>query len=458
MVREAPVLIPCMASPTLQPLANLTLPGGGRPVLRSESAKTLMRMVERVAGSPVAVLIQGETGSGKELIARALHDLSPRRNKPWIDLNCAALPEHLIESELFGHEKGAFSGADYLKIGLFELAGGGTLFLDEIGELDPRAQAKLLRVLDDVSYYRLGGTKKVEVDVRVVAATNRDLRAAAEAGKFRSDLFFRLNQIQLFVPPLRERLEDIEDIARQVLENCRPGTQLSAEALQLLRSYSWPGNIRELKNVVLSAAALLPSGSTTIGAKDLAKNIQHANVSFNEEDHTPGDLDAMERVMIERAVKENVGHQAAAADALGISRRTLTRKIKAYQLDNGGGRGGRALGSLNLGQDRYFRAVMDRPVLIRSSGWKETVESVNLSSSGIGVRNIKEPQHFDGTLDLEFSFDESAPKLTLRGQITWADSQENAGIRFVTVPRASQELIDGWIARKRTEEGWIRIP
>src|SRR5271157_5819674 len=168
------VVRPSMA-PSTPRESPLDLPGGIRPVMSSGPAKALMRLVERIAASPASVLIQGETGTGKELIARALHHLSPRSHKPWIDINCAALPEHLVESELFGHEKGAFSGADSLKIGLFELAHGGTLFLDEIGELDPRVQGKLLRVLDDAPYYRLGGTRKVPVDVRVIAATNRDL-------------------------------------------------------------------------------------------------------------------------------------------------------------------------------------------------------------------------------------------------------------------------------------------
>jgi transcriptional regulator with AAA-type ATPase domain len=443
-----------MAPPTLQDLVPLVLPGGIRPVISSPAAKALMRLVERVASSPASVLVQGETGSGKELIARAIHQLSPRGQKPLIDINCAALPEHLIESELFGHEKGAFSGADSRKIGLFELAHGGTLFLDEIGELDPRVQGKLLRVLDDAPYYRLGGTKKVPVDVRVIAATNRDLRASANSGKFRSDLYFRLSQVQLFVPPLRERIEDIEEIAQQILSKCCTGTQVSPNALKALQSYSWPGNIRELKNVLTSAAVMLETGCSTIHAKDLPENLSKTCASEREDTPT-GDLDSMERLMIERALKENDGNQAAAAEALGISRRTLSRKLKASHLANAAIRSGRGFGSLNLEQYRYFRAAMDRQVLIRSPRCEETVESVNLSSSGIGVRKMKQFQGFSGSVDLEFSLDESGPRMTLKGKITWADSQGNAGIRFLSVPRNSQELIDAWITRMRTEEGWI---
>src|SRR3954463_5384121 len=211
--------------------------------------RRLMQMVERVARSNASVLITGETGSGKEFIARALHHHSLRCSKPWIDLNCAALPEHLVESELFGYEKGAFSGADSLKQGLFELANGGTLFLDEIGELEPKIQVKLLRVLDNVPYYRLGGNKKVSVDVRIIAATNQDLTAAVKTGRFRSDLYHRLGQIQLRIPPLRERPDDVEALAQYFLDQNSPGLRFSAEALKRLREYKWLGNVRELRNL-----------------------------------------------------------------------------------------------------------------------------------------------------------------------------------------------------------------
>ena len=447
-------------APSTSQESRLDLPGGIRPVMSSGPAKALMGLVERIAPSPASVLIQGETGTGKELIARALHHLSSRSQKPWVDINCAALPEHLIESELFGHEKGAFSGADSLKVGLFELAHGGTLFLDEIGELDPRVQGKLLRVLDDAPYYRLGGTKKVPVDMRVIAATNRDLRAAADSGRFRSDLYFRLSQVQLLVPPLRERLEDIEEIANQVFANYRPGTQLSPEALQILRSYSWPGNIRELKNVLTSAAVVLEAGCSTIRPADLPKNLVQGSDPTRESDASQeqvpsGDLDSMERLMIEQALKENDGSLAAAADALGISRRTLSRKSKAYRLEVGDSG---SLGSLSLHQSRYFRSRIERPIVIRSPRFKEIVESVNLSSSGLGVRNIKQPQNFLGVFDVEFSFAESGPKITLKGRITWADPQGNAGIRFVSVPRQLQKLIDNWITESKTQEGWSKKP
>src|SRR5438309_4990010 len=189
--------------------AEMQLVDGTTAVVRSEIMRKLMAMVERVAQQDAAVLIVGETGSGKEMVAKAIHQHSLRCGKPFVDVNCAAFPEHLIESELFGYEKGAFSGADNTKKGFFELADGGSLFLDEVGELDTRVQVKLLRVLDGVSYFRLGGNKKIQVNVRLIAATNRDLEQEVAAGRFRRDLFHRLGQIQLRVPPLRERIEDI---------------------------------------------------------------------------------------------------------------------------------------------------------------------------------------------------------------------------------------------------------
>src|SRR5438876_256196 len=213
-------------------------------VFSSEPMRELRRLVVRVARSNAAVLITGESGVGKELIARALHHHSLRCSKPWVDVNCAALPEHLIESELFGYEKGAFSGAQGPKAGLFELAHGGTLFLDEVGELEPRMQVKLLRVLDGVPYYRVGGQKKVPVDARIVAATNQDLEAAVDKGRFRTDLFHRLNQCHVRVPPLRERRADIVPLAEHFLRQHGGHAEFSPEAKAALEQYHWPGNVR----------------------------------------------------------------------------------------------------------------------------------------------------------------------------------------------------------------------
>src|SRR5579871_208876 len=215
---------------------------GMTAVIQSAPMRQLMHKVEKIAKSSAAVLIIGETGSGKEVVARALHHHSLRCGKPWIDVNCAALPDHLLESELFGHEKGAFSGADSMKQGFFELANGGTLFLDEVGELDLKMQVKLLRVLDGTPYYRLGGTRKVTVDVRIVAATNVDLRAAVEKGTFRRDLYHRLDQARMEVPPLRARTDDVEALAHFFLHREAPHLQFTPAAMQTMRSHAWPGN------------------------------------------------------------------------------------------------------------------------------------------------------------------------------------------------------------------------
>jgi DNA-binding NtrC family response regulator len=290
-------------------------------VIASPAMQRLMQTVERIAPSSASVLVTGESGSGKEVIARAMHHYSLRATRPWVDLSCAALPEHLIESELFGYEKGAFSGADNLKAGLFELAHQGTLFLDEIGELDPRMQVKLLRVLDGVPYYRLGGTRKVTSDVRIVAATNRGLEQAVAQGTFRGDLYHRLSQIILEVPPLRERVEDIAPIARHFLAQHDPRLTLSDDAVKALEAHSWPGNIRELRNVVIKAAVLA-----------LDPEVRAANLSLPNAPQKAAatNLDGVEKQTIMDVLARTGGHQQKAAALLGISRRTLSRKLRAY--------------------------------------------------------------------------------------------------------------------------------
>jgi DNA-binding NtrC family response regulator len=316
---------------------------GLRAVIESQPMSALLEKARRFALSDAPVLIQGESGSGKEVAARALHHFSMRCAQPWVDISCAALPEHLVESELFGHEKGAFSGAESRKEGLFELAHNGTLFLDEVGELEPRLQVKLLRVLDCGSYYRLGGTRKVQVNVRVVAATNRDLTAEIAGGGFRKDLFHRLSGLQLSVPPLRERRADILPIAGLLLETAAPASRWSAEAEQALVAYDWPGNVRELRNVV-SASLALADGSV-IELADLPPAVQAAispsldlaraslAVSGLMEGggaEGGGLLQHAERQLIFTVLRDTDGHQERAARILGISSRTLSRKLKEY--------------------------------------------------------------------------------------------------------------------------------
>ncbi len=299
-------------------------------VVASPAMRQLLELAQRIAQTTAAVLITGESGSGKELIARAIHHYSLRGSKPWVDVSCAALPEHLVESELFGYEKGAFSGADSPKPGLFELANHGTLFLDEIGELEPRMQVKLLRVLDGVSYYRLGGVRKVAVDVRIVAATNQDLERMIPNGLFRGDLFHRLGQICLHVPPLRERPEDIVPIAEHFLQQTNPRSFFSGDALRVLQKYTWPGNVRELRNAVTKAAVLARDSEIRADDMVLGRPTNGNGVEANGAVSSLPNLDGMEKSAILKVLAQTNGHQQRAADLLGISRRTLSRKLKLY--------------------------------------------------------------------------------------------------------------------------------
>ncbi|MFN8570768.1 MAG: sigma-54 dependent transcriptional regulator [Gemmatimonadaceae bacterium] len=247
----------------------------------SEAIREVLVKVEQIAPVSSTVLIEGESGTGKELVARAIHRLSPRRNKPFIAVNVGALPETLLESELFGHEKGAFTGAAERRLGRFELAHGGTIFLDEIGEIPLSTQVKLLRVLEEREITRVGGTQTIPVDVRVVTATNAPLRASVERGTFRSDLYFRLNVLSMYLPPLRERKADIPILVRQFVqqlskEHDRPFHGIAAEAMQLLTEYEWPGNVRELRNLIESMVVLSPGRE--IGAADIPAQLRESGL------------------------------------------------------------------------------------------------------------------------------------------------------------------------------------
>lgn len=434
-------------------------------VVNSEPMRKLMQMVERVARASASVMLTGETGSGKEFIARALHHHSLRCTKPWIDLNCAALPEHLVESELFGYEKGAFSGADSLKQGLFELANGGTLFLDEIGELEPKVQVKLLRVLDGVPYYRLGGNKKVSVDVRIIAATNQDLEAAVKAGRFRSDLYHRLGQVQLRIPPLRERLEDIDALAEYFLQQHCPGIHFSPEALEALRKFPWTGNVRELRNVVIQVSMVadgpevkpadLPAEIAFGG--DLPPTSSQSVVPIKVAPSEPhvSDLVQLEKQTILRTLAQTGGHQGMAADQLGISRRTLSRKLKQYNLQTENENALGPLGVLSREQQQYFRAAIDLPVTISTSRGAEIhARTVNLSSGGMCVCGVDNPLQCSGTLSIRFPLPGRDLIVETKAQVAWADVQKKAGIRFIDFPSDYQLTLDRWLHARQQEEGW----
>jgi DNA-binding NtrC family response regulator len=298
---------------------------GMEAVIHSAAMRDIMSTVQRAASTNAAVLITGESGTGKEVVARAVHCYSTRSNGPWIDVSCAALPDHLVESELFGYEKGAFTNATGAKRGFFELADQGTLFLDEIGELDLRLQVKLLRVLDGTSYYRIGGTRKVNCNARIVAATNRNLIAEG----FRNDLYHRICQIHVHIPALRERRDDIAPLAMHFLRQQNPQLSFADDAIAALQAYSWPGNVRELRNVVINAA--LRASRTVVRAFDLPVMMPEAKPVRLSIVDTPCNLSSVERDTILEALRSTNGHRQRAADLLGISRRTLIRKLNVYR-------------------------------------------------------------------------------------------------------------------------------
>ena len=298
----------------------------------SPAMAALIADIRRVAPSQAKVLITGENGAGKDLVAEAIHRLSKRAGKPFVKLNCAAIPRDLVESELFGHEKGAFTGALQRKVGRLERADQGTLFLDEIGDLSAESQAKLLRAIETGEVDRIGATETIRVDVRILSATNKDLSAAMENGEFRRDLFYRLNGVPLQVPPLRERRGDIPPLARHFLERAcasedRPAKRLSPEALALLEEYRWPGNVRELKNL-MERAAILVEGQD-VRAEDLASWLETAAAS-EESAGLRGEIERREAEAIRKALEQAGWNVTQAASGLGIDRTNLHRKMRKY--------------------------------------------------------------------------------------------------------------------------------
>jgi PAS domain S-box-containing protein len=436
------------------PLARREI-DGTQFLIASPIMHKFMGMVDRVAGHTETVLVTGETGTGKELVARTIHESSYRYKSALVDINCAALPEHLVESELFGYEKGAFSGADSSKPGLFELADKSTIFLDEIGELQLQIQVKLLRVLDGAPYYRLGGNRKITTDVRVVAATNQDLELAVKEGRFRKDLFHRLSQFQLRVPPLRERPEDIVALARHFLSLKATDKVFAADALTALRAHLWPGNIRELRNLVAKLAMATDKPEIT-GAEVGAELCGEAVFERRTSGAVPlGNLDNMEEQMIIRALEQTGGHRAQAADQLGISRRTLSRKLREYQIDVPSADGSAKLGFISEDQQKFFRAKVNISVTLRNAHGKDLqVQAVNLSTGGMGLDAIADPTGFAGLVDVSFLLPESDIVIQAKGRLVWADAGGRAGLRFVVIEPALFEQLQHWTNRKMKDEGW----
>ena len=297
---------------------------------KSGTMQQVYQLVEKVAQSDASVLVRGESGTGKELVAQAIHQLSKRNSEPFIAVNCAALPESLLESELFGHERGAFTGAEKQKLGRFELAGQGTIFLDEIGDISPATQIKLLRVLQAREIVRVGGTETVRIQARTVAATNRNLEEAVKGNQFREDLYYRINVFPIMLPPLRERKEDIPDLVAHFLQrqNASPDS-IESNALKLLMQYAWPGNVRELENVI--ERALIMAGKRPITARDLPPHLRgEAEMPIAltwVEDELPT-IDEMQRRMIHKALAKTEGNKTKAAKLLGITRRQIYSMIE----------------------------------------------------------------------------------------------------------------------------------
>ncbi|MGD2188108.1 MAG: sigma-54 dependent transcriptional regulator [Desulfobacterales bacterium] len=304
----------------------------------SIAMRGLLSLIKKVAPTDSTVLILGESGTGKELVATSIYENCLRKNKPFIKLNCAAIPTELLESELFGHEKGAFTGATKFKPGKFDMANEGTLFLDEIGDMPLDLQSKILRVIQEKEFYRVGGSSTIKVDVRFIASTNQNLEKLVQEGKFREDLYYRLNVFTLHLPPLRERKEDLPLLVDYFLQNLPKKVDISSVALQMIMAYTWPGNIRELKNVIESAAVIAENGF--IEPAQLPGKITGAfNTNSKEEVSLPVNLPLDERIneieksMIIEALRKTGGVQVRATELLGINQRSLWHRIKKHKID-----------------------------------------------------------------------------------------------------------------------------
>jgi len=304
----------------------------------SMAMRGLLGLIKKVAPTDSTVLILGESGTGKELVASSIHDNSERKDQTFIKLNCAAIPEELLESELFGHEKGAFTGATKFKPGKFDMASGGTLFLDEIGDMPFNLQAKVLRILQEQEFYRVGGSRTIKVNVRIIASTNKNLEKMVQEGTFREDLFYRLNVFSLHLPPLRERKEDIPLLVDYFLQNAPKKVEISSVALQMLMTFGWPGNIRELQNTIESASVIAENGyiepaqlpgkiSGAFNNPNYAEFKMPANIPLDDR------LGEIEKSMIIEALRRTGGVQVRATELLGINQRSLWHRIKKHNID-----------------------------------------------------------------------------------------------------------------------------
>jgi DNA-binding NtrC family response regulator len=427
----------------------MTSPAQSADVLRDiVVADPKMRQVvdfaKKVAPLRADVLITGETGSGKEQVARIIYHYSTRCAKPWVAVNCAALPEYLVESELFGYEKGAFSGAGPAKPGLFEIVDGGTLFLDEISGLEPKVQVKLLRVLDNIPYCRLGGKQKISVDVRVIAGSNRDLHDAVQTGALRRDLYHRITEVQIQVPALRERPRDIAALADHFLQRCCPGTRFTAGALDLLAQREWSGNVRELHSLVLGLA--ISTTASQITADEVA-----TYVSVDDPEMMPfadnGALNQRERQMIVRALETTGGNPGLAAAQLGMACRALSRKLNHYQI--------------TIGHRTWLPAPWKRPTtyqrmeltvpvtMTNNAGRFFSAQTRNLSLAGLGLQQVQPALQAGEELAIHFRFPDGGHKVEVRGIVAWSQPNGLAGIRFADISDSTTEVVRSWMANNR---------
>jgi transcriptional regulator with PAS, ATPase and Fis domain len=359
---------------------RLVQPAPHKPLIgQSLPMRRVIASIEQVAPTNASVIIVGESGTGKELVARTIHELSARAYGPYVGINCAALPETLMESELFGHERGAFTGADRRREGCFELANGGTLLLDEIAEMRPELQAKLLRVIEERKIRRLGGSCEVPVDVRVLAATNRNLEKRLREGKFREDLYYRLNVFSIVLPSLRERLEDLPALIEAFLRQLSPpGARqiagIEAECLELLKSQRWPGNVRQLRNVI--ERALVVTQGPMISIADLSEEIK---TSRNSRDvlniHVGMSLDAAKRQLMLQTLKATGGNRIKAAEILGVTIKTLYNQLKSYEA-------GLPTGTDSAEVEEIRSAMMPIPVRVkRESAGRIEAKGITTESS-----------------------------------------------------------------------------
>lgn len=421
-------------------------------IAESEVTRKLLAMAKRAAHHSAHLLITGEPGAGKELLARMIHLGSLRSGKPWMAIDCASMPQSLIESEIFGQEKGSASAAP----GLCEMADGGTLFLDQIGKLDSKTQVKLLRVLDGDSYYRVGGNRKMSVNVRVIAAASQDLEESVRAGSFRSDLYDRIRQFTLSVPPLRERPEDILAIAECLLEKYLPGAIFAPETVAVLRRYAWPGNVGELRNAIIFASMIAERGRIfphhlpSLGDESEVFASAGTPQAISEQPAT-APPDAGRKVVFE-ALRHSKGQQDRAAQLLGISRRTLSRKLKEYRMRDMEG-SGLPPGSMRQELQEQFRSEVQVKVRL-TNGRGESVEThtVNVSLRGFAAARIADPFQYAEPAVVSFVLPESIVPIIGKADISWAGRNGQAGFRYVELTQESRRELRCWLLKKQGQQ------